>query len=308
MVRERVRAAVDQALELTFLEGIARRSVARRPCSIVLVWHRIEATPSPSPEVIDSLATETFAAQLDVLSAWGDIVPLAEIDRPNPGGLRFALTFDDDDLRHARSTLPVLVDRDLPATFFLSGRWLWDDGPYWWEVLEKRIRRDGLADTSAALRVPEATTAGELAVALTATPVAAALAEEGRSRADAPLGHDEAAAIVAAGAEIGYHTRHHPSLPGLDDTDLAEAVSGGRDRLARDLGVRIERFAYPHGHVDRRVADVVRAAGYESGWTTAKRVAGPQDDPMRRGRWDLASATPRQFRGRIARAALRGGA
>ena len=58
------------------------------------------------------------------------------------------------------------------------------------------------------------------------------------------------------------HTRTHPSLPTLDDAQLADEVRGSRTDLEARTGRAHEFFAYPYGHFDERVAASVADAGY----------------------------------------------
>jgi len=65
------------------------------------------------------------------------------------------------------------------------------------------------------------------------------------------------------GVEIGSHGLQHVSLPGVNDTALAEELSDSR-RILRDVsGQHVRGFCYPYGNVDGRVATGVRTAGYQ---------------------------------------------
>jgi peptidoglycan/xylan/chitin deacetylase (PgdA/CDA1 family) len=61
------------------------------------------------------------------------------------------------------------------------------------------------------------------------------------------------------GLEFGAHSRRHRSLIALDERDLGDEIDGSRADLAELLGQAPVAFAYPYGHVDRRVRD--KAAG-----------------------------------------------
>jgi peptidoglycan/xylan/chitin deacetylase (PgdA/CDA1 family) len=71
--------------------------------------------------------------------------------------------------------------------------------------------------------------------------------------------------VAADGMEIGSHGLRHVSLVAAADADLAEEVGHSRQVLREISGQDVEGFCYPWGHVDRRVADQVRAAGYSYG-------------------------------------------
>jgi len=64
------------------------------------------------------------------------------------------------------------------------------------------------------------------------------------------------------GLEIASHGLTHVDLTLADDALLGAEVGGSRALLAELTGREVQGLCYPYGTVDRRVADVVRAAGY----------------------------------------------
>ncbi|CAN5413515.1 hypothetical protein BH23ACT9_BH23ACT9_29080 [soil metagenome] len=307
-LRPAARAATDLLLSRPLPRRAALRIGAERQRTIVLLWHRVGPEGPQPHEVVRTLALDDFRRQIDLLQQMGTIVPLAECDGPfvdEDNRPRFVLTFDDDDHHHSQHVLPVLLAGGLPATFFLSGRWLHGYGPYWWELLEQEIATEGTARVAGRHGLPPDATAPRIGQALTGTAAAQRMAEEARRAPDAPMDDEEMRALVDAGMEIAFHTIDHDLLPGLSDAALDAAVSTGRDRLSAATGVPIERFAYPHGGADERTAAAVGRAGYRSAWTTAKRSARPADAPMLRGRWDLGHRSLDEMRRSILRAMVR---
>jgi peptidoglycan/xylan/chitin deacetylase (PgdA/CDA1 family) len=306
--RPHARATVDRLLTAGPAGRAAGLVGALRGRAITLLWHRVQPSGASPDQVVRATSTTTFAEQLEVLAHLGDIVPLRDLEAPHRGiRPRFALTFDDDDPGHRRQTLPVLLARDIPATFFLSGRWRERWGPYWWELVEAAVRRDGPGAVAVRFGLSADLDAPGIAQAITGTSTASQLAAETRG-ADVPvMTRADARELVAAGMEVGFHTLHHPSLPSLPAEELATVVAAGREELAADLGTRVERFAYPHGHADGRVVAAVRATGYRSAWTTTKRVVVAAEDRMLLGRWDLARQGPDGFRRAVLRGLVRPG-
>ncbi len=73
-------------------------------------------------------------------------------------------------------------------------------------------------------------------------------------------------ALLAAGHEIGSHTRGHVELSSPTVEELRDQISGSRDELERRIGT-VRHFAFPYGrfrHLSGRARDVVFEAGYES--------------------------------------------
>lgn len=82
---------------------------------------------------------------------------------------------------------------------------------------------------------------------------------------------------LAAGNELGDHTITHPDLRRTTDDRLRREISGSKDELEAEFGVRVRTFAYPSGDYDDRAVAALRAAGFEAAVTTAYGLARPDD-------------------------------
>ena len=76
------------------------------------------------------------------------------------------------------------------------------------------------------------------------------------------LGPGDLRRLAAAGIEIGSHGRHHRDLTICSEEELREELQGSRSDLEAMLDTPVRTFCYPYGHVDARVRDAARAAGY----------------------------------------------
>lgn len=92
------------------------------------------------------------------------------------------------------------------------------------------------------------------------------------------------------GCSFQSHTRGHLSLPTLDDAELAGQLQGSRQALAELLGQEVRYLAYPHGHVDERVARATRAAGYRAAFATQPGFNRQDVDRYRIRRLDIHGA------------------
>lgn len=90
------------------------------------------------------------------------------------------------------------------------------------------------------------------------------------------------------GVSFHSHTRTHPSLPALDDAQLADQLCGARQRLSALLGHDVPYVAYPFGHLDDRVEAATRAAGYRAGFSTQPGFNRQGVNPYRIRRLDIA--------------------
>lgn len=77
---------------------------------------------------------------------------------------------------------------------------------------------------------------------------------------------DQLRAMVAAGVEIGCHTRTHPNIGEVTDPEqLYDEMVTSREELANLLGTRIDWFAFPYGqpqHMSAQAFELARRAGY----------------------------------------------
>ena len=85
-----------------------------------------------------------------------------------------------------------------------------------------------------------------------------------------------------AGIELGGHTRNHPILRALPDTQAHQEIISGRDDLRALTGQAPALFAYPNGKLggdfDDRHRAMVEAAGFRFGLTTEPGTTGTGDD------------------------------
>jgi peptidoglycan/xylan/chitin deacetylase (PgdA/CDA1 family) len=67
---------------------------------------------------------------------------------------------------------------------------------------------------------------------------------------------------VAEGLAVGSHTRTHPALPALTETQLRGEILGAHADLERELGGAVPVFSYPYGITDARAVPTLRELGY----------------------------------------------
>jgi peptidoglycan/xylan/chitin deacetylase (PgdA/CDA1 family) len=93
--------------------------------------------------------------------------------------------------------------------------------------------------------------------------------------------------LASRGAQIGSHTRTHPSLPELPHELLVEEL----EKSLRELRDRIPEapamLAYPHGRSNEHVRALAAAAGYKIAFSTEPGRNGAGTDPYRLRRVEL---------------------
>jgi peptidoglycan/xylan/chitin deacetylase (PgdA/CDA1 family) len=103
------------------------------------------------------------------------------------------------------------------------------------------------------------------------------LAREGESQRRL-VSWEQLAEICDSGIECGAHSRRHPHLDTLPLEVAREEIGRSKHELEDGLGRRVASFAYPYGHYDRRVRDLVQMAGYDSACAVTPALSVAADD------------------------------
>ncbi|MBL0422156.1 polysaccharide deacetylase family protein [Ramlibacter sp. AW1] len=98
------------------------------------------------------------------------------------------------------------------------------------------------------------------------------------------MGALELKAWIAAGNDVGAHTRTHRRLPELDDTTARQEIVGCKQELEAMTGAEVRHFSYPFGDFLPQHEDMVHEAGFVTACTSVERRA---------SRWDPLLALPR---------------
>jgi peptidoglycan/xylan/chitin deacetylase (PgdA/CDA1 family) len=314
----------------TLRASALRRSALR--AGVAVVYHHIgETTGSRERELVPAHGRALFEAQLRQLAAGYRVVPPSQLHVAAAGRRRgepfpVAITFDDDLPSHSRVAAPMLERHGLPAAFFLSGTSLTEPREFWWQQLQRLVdsdRADG-ALVGAVLAGEPPEPGGAPLVKVLARRIQAMTPERragieqlleraaGPAPADAGLRAADVRVLASAGFEIGFHTVRHHVLPPLNDTNLAAALSAGREELEAVAGRPLTAISYPHGRANARVAGAARRAGFAAGFTGRPESVRPDGDPLLMGRvepsFESASELETQLERALAIAPGRGGA
>jgi peptidoglycan/xylan/chitin deacetylase (PgdA/CDA1 family) len=255
--------------------------------TVVLMYHRVA---SPERDIHDlSVQPARFAAQMRHLHEHEEVVPLVDARRPSRRR-RVVVTFDDGYADNAYAAREVLEELALPATYFVTARYVDGELTPWWDELEalvfdgrasdrrvsvvvdgERLTADVGSDaarerTHAALhrrlrrlRRPVIDDAlRQLGEQLAAPPSSA---EANRFMTTAEL-RDVASSRVI---DIGGHGVTHQQLSILSEAEQRAEIVEGRAQLQRMTGCAVDTLAYPYGGPDAFDATstrLARDAGY----------------------------------------------
>jgi peptidoglycan/xylan/chitin deacetylase (PgdA/CDA1 family) len=222
-----------------------------------------------------------------------------------------AITFDDGYRSIHELALPILRERRLPATVFVTSGHMTDDSSMWNDVILEAVRRlpgDTLDLGDIGLKVYAMNGVEQRkASAARLTEDCKYLTPEGRQvmldrlqelvRADLRqhlmLTPEMIRDLVRNDIEIGGHTVTHPILARLGDEAAFREITDNKRDLEQVTGRPIRLFAYPNGKqgvdFDERHVEMVRAAGYRAAFTTLPGAATRHHHPFQFPRsrpWD----------------------
>jgi peptidoglycan/xylan/chitin deacetylase (PgdA/CDA1 family) len=203
--------------------------------SVVLLYHSVD---DRAP--YRSVSCGAFGAHLDWLMENTDVLTLESLLRSvpsDPGARpRVAITFDDGFADNHEGAMPLLAERGLQATFFIT--------------------------TGLIARLPEVV--GRFARVHAC----------GREEIDT-MDWRQVEELYETGMEIGAHTVSHPNLAVVGDEALGRELGESKADLEDRLGVGVERFAYPFGkpkhNYDARVAEAVARVGFKEAFAVTYR-------------------------------------
>jgi peptidoglycan/xylan/chitin deacetylase (PgdA/CDA1 family) len=301
--RELIARALDQLRVTTLLE---QATWAQRPGITVLTYHRI-AEPSTDLfyDPVISATVQSFRQQIDWLHTHFQVLTLdeflAQLDCRSPGYKRAALlTFDDGYRDNFDIAAQILLERNIPATFFISSGFLSSPRLPWWDhvayVLKQTqlphltVQRDSLKKR-APLAIDLTTMRRADAIAL----VIRAFLDE--TIPDEPWFLTELAACAevqidskqlantlfmswnqlrqltrqSQNLSIGSHTATHRRLASLNSNSQQSELVESKRLLEIQLDREISALAYPYGWLGTYTAETKQLAvqaGYRVAFTS----------------------------------------
>jgi peptidoglycan/xylan/chitin deacetylase (PgdA/CDA1 family) len=93
-----------------------------------------------------------------------------------------------------------------------------------------------------------------------------------------PITWEQAHSLIAAGWEIGSHTKSHPRLTDIPGDEVAEQLAGSKHVLEEKLGRRCRSVAFPYGNYDDSVVAATEVAGYSAAATLPE--GNPDPSPL----------------------------
>jgi len=260
-----------------------------------------------------------FAAHLDILKSRARPVALHELTkRLRSSELpehAVAVTFDDGYADNLQSAKPLLESHSVPATVFVTTRYVEEQREFWWDELEGLLLESPSNGTKLELTIgrwnddDSHRAYREIFAAMRAMPdsertktlkeLRVWAGKEAACRpSHRPLSSDEVRDLVSGECvDAGAHSRTHPVLSGLPAAVQREEVEGSKRDLERILGRPVTNFAYPYGteaDYSPETVRIVRDAGFSSACVNVPDVVWRRTDPFQIPRllvrnWDAAT-------------------
>jgi peptidoglycan/xylan/chitin deacetylase (PgdA/CDA1 family) len=267
---------------------------------LVLTYHRVLLESDPllpgEPDVVE------FAAQMEMLAGVFNIIGLPEarerLVRRSLPPRAMCITFDDGYANNCEVALPVLRERGIPATVFVTTGFL-NGGRMFNDTVIEAIRRAGaeLDLTPLGLgrhELPDVA-ARRRAIDQVLPAIKHLDPEERQARAehiaeivgtrlpdDLMMTDEQVRKLADAGVEIGAHTVRHPVLTRVTPERARFELVESRRRLQAITGRSVTTFAYPNGRpvsdYDASHVALVRESGFELAVSTAPGAASPPCD------------------------------
>jgi len=280
MGRAGLSGVVTSALGWSVVERVSVKTTAGR--LRILAYHGI---PDPA----------AFSRQLDHLAETYHPVSGAEATHVIASHGTFPeravwVTFDDGRPEVVHDGLPLLAERNVPATMYVCPGVIDTTEPYWWDVVALADARQlpNRVGTTALKHVPDDERRSHI------QDLTQALTDAGVDVSTPQLTSEALRRWHDAGMEIGNHTWDHPLLDQCSDQVQIDQIGRAHDALAA-LGVEAKTFAYPNGNVTAIARSCVARLGYSSAVDFAHRLCSSSADllTLPRLRIDTDASMPR---------------
>jgi peptidoglycan/xylan/chitin deacetylase (PgdA/CDA1 family) len=185
----------------------------------------------------------------------------------DPRGKYVMLTFDDGYYNN-RLAVPILEEFNVPAVFFISTNNVRDNKCFWWDVLYRERKAQGISER-------QIYDEGVDLKSLPTEQIEERLIEKfGRNALtprcdiDRPFTPDELREFASSPCvHIGNHTSNHAILTNYSAEGVRRQIQAAQDYLGELLGQKPISIAYPNGRQNDMVVEICRELGLKVGFT-----------------------------------------
>jgi peptidoglycan/xylan/chitin deacetylase (PgdA/CDA1 family) len=311
--------AAKMLRNLGLLRLLEHTTALRYPGLTVLTYHRIaEPETNLFYDPVISCTPDSFRAQIDWLSHHTRILTLEElIDRAQSNSLwqepTVLVTFDDGYRDNFDVAVPILAERNVPATFFIPTEFLDTPQVPWWDyvayvVKHTQVRRFTLERSSERNGAPLEINVETMPQSVAIMTIIRALLDDTvdderrfldeltrRAEVDVDaqalgrslfMSWDQVRRLTESDTKftIGSHSHSHPKLAELDGESQRRELILSKQILEGRVGCEIKAFAYPYGWpgtYTECTKAIVAQTGYQLAFTSREGINRPKTFDLR---------------------------
>ena len=284
--------------------------------SFILMYHRIisdRSTPIVYPHSGMVVEEKTFNIQMKYLKKNFKVLPLGDLvnslkDERENGRIKCSITFDDGWKDNFDYAFPILLKYGLPATIFLTTRYVNSFKWFWYDklifLIDKLFKSENpkkimkllpynlsveLTDIPEKMKDPvsfldsliekvkefPSQERDDLLDKLS-TLTQASLHENEQNRCF--LNWEEIYQMHSKNISFGAHGASHESLSRLKNQQIEEEIIESKKEIETHLGDKVEGFCYPDGSYNSEVITILKRHGFQYACTTEPGFNGPETD------------------------------
>lgn len=182
------------------------------------------------------------------------------------------ITFDDGWKENIDQVIPLIVELNIPVTFFISTDPVENSGVFWWSYVSK-YGNYLPADYNSLKKLQ---TVDELH----RKELIQKLEERFNSRLnrEAMSIQDVINISKIPQVTVGCHTVHHVILPNCTEYELEYEVTASKQTLEKWIDKKVTFFSYPDGYYNSHVKDLIQQHGFDLAATTENRFIVKNED------------------------------
>lgn len=183
------------------------------------------------------------------------------------------ISFDDGWKQNIKNVIPILIEYNIPATFFITTGPVKNGGLFWWKLAEMdkdyllkqyNMGKENLYHIDEKRRKK----------------IMGEIEERFAKDCDREAMSVEEVKMIAKIPQIsiGSHTVNHVIMPNCAADELKYEIIESKKTIEKWINKKIYSFAYPNGNFDGREKDILKKSGFELATTCKNKFISIKDD------------------------------
>jgi peptidoglycan/xylan/chitin deacetylase (PgdA/CDA1 family) len=272
-----------------------KRLIFNRGDFAILMYHRVMNENDREKEYLQPglyVSRKIFEKQIAFLSKKYNLIRLKELTDLITGkhhipSSSLVITFDDGWRDNYLRAFPILKRHGAPAVIFLTTDFIGGENVFWFlkaSILMTGIKlsreelsgliagyEDGeepgdtgpeLSDRDWFIERLKKLEPGKITAILKDLSTRNKQADDILKEGNSMLTWEEVLEMSKEGIDFGSHGCSHRIMPGLSDAEIKRELTESKSIIERELGGKVDLFAYPNGDYDTHIKDLVKSCGY----------------------------------------------